>query len=236
MPVFGSVPPQGNEKHKQAPGTQPPEAPAPSQTSDSHKQARSSTTREFLARRHRAEPFKLLVSWVGAHSTPFCSRAPSPKTGPHGDGELFLRSIADNGSSWKREHLPCSAGSFLHHFAVSTSVDSCQRRPRAVARYVSAVEPGKVLNTENVWKPFPEDSQYHVLLRRRHRHRTRTETKGRRNNVQILRANSATWSCVRDTRPYSAVVTRIRGVAVHRNVGEQRQTQMNQNSCPLQPT
>ena len=107
-----------------------------------------STTREFLARRHRAELFKLLVSWVGAHSTPFCSRAPSPTTGPHGDGELFLPSIADNGSSWRREHLPCSAGSFAHHFAVSTSVDNCQRPPRAVARYVSAAEPGKVLNAE----------------------------------------------------------------------------------------
>ena len=56
-----------------------------------------STTREFLARRHRAELFKLLVSWVGAHSTPFCSRAPSPTTGPHGDWELHPRSIADNG-------------------------------------------------------------------------------------------------------------------------------------------
>ena len=65
-----------------------------------------STTREFLARRHRAELFKLLVSWVGAHSTPFCSRAPSPTTGPHGDGELHPRSIADNGSSWRRGAVP----------------------------------------------------------------------------------------------------------------------------------
>ena len=76
--------------------------------------------------------FSLLVSWAGDHSLPFSL--------PH--------SIADNGSSWRREHLPCSAGSFVHHFAVSTSVDSCQRPPRAVARYVSAVEPGKMLNTE----------------------------------------------------------------------------------------
>ena len=66
----------------------------------------ASTTREFLARRHRAEFFKLLVSWVGAHSTPFCSRAPSPTTGPHGDGELHPRSIADNGSSWRRGAVP----------------------------------------------------------------------------------------------------------------------------------
>ena len=58
---------------------------------------------------------------------------------------------------------------------------------------------------------------------RRNRHRTRTEMKGCRSNVQISRANSASWSCVRDTRPYSAVVTRICGVEFHRNVGEQRE-------------
>ena len=80
-------------------------------------------------------------------------------SGARKDGELFPRSIADNGSSWRRGAafalhrrqrvlMETAAGSFAHHFAVSTSVDNCQRPPRAVARYVSAVEPGKVLNAE----------------------------------------------------------------------------------------
>ena len=42
--------------------------------------------------------FSLLVSYPH-----FRSHTPSPTTGPHGDGEPFLRSVADNGRS--RSHI-----------------------------------------------------------------------------------------------------------------------------------
>ena len=94
------------QPHQPAPGTNEPGAPAPSQTSDSHKQARPSTTREFL--RGDTEQNFSSCSFLGSAPIqyPFCSRAPSPTTDPHGDGELLPRSIADNGSSWRRGAVP----------------------------------------------------------------------------------------------------------------------------------
>ena len=96
-----------------------------------------STTREFSARATQSRTFQVArflgsapiqpLSAPALHrrqrvlmETESCIRAPSPTTGPHGDGELFLRSIADNGSLWRRERLPCSAGSFAHQPEAST--------------------------------------------------------------------------------------------------------------------
>ena len=51
MPVHWTASPEREtnktQPHQPAPGAQPPEAPAPSQTSDSHQQAQTSTTGEF---------------------------------------------------------------------------------------------------------------------------------------------------------------------------------------------
>ena len=154
--------------------------------------------------------------------SPFRSHTPSPTTCPHGDGEPFLRSIADNGSSWRREHLPCSAGRFVR--ASLSCEHVCRQLPEASKSCRTICICCRARQNTEYGKMFGSHFQKNpniMYSSRRHSHRTRTEMKGRRNNVQISRANSATWSCVRDTRQYSAVETRICGVAFHRNVGEQ---------------
>ena len=110
MPVFGSVPSQ---------------------------ETKSTNKRQEHNRQKRQRPARRATATCrhGQHDKRVFSEATQSRTfqvarflGRRPFNPLLLpRSIADNGSSWRREHLPCSAGSFTHHFAVSTSVDNCQR-------------------------------------------------------------------------------------------------------------